>query len=403
MNTDADLLRRYVHERDEPAFAELVQRHLGLVYSVALRRVGGDAHLAEDVTQRVFAVLARKALTLVGRPTLSGWLYTTAHLTSAVVVRGERRRKVHESEAQLMQNTLSSSEPAADWTRLRPVIDDVMIALKEDDREAIALRFFEKRSFVEVGAALRVTEEAARKRVDRALEKLRTLLMQRGITSTTAALGIALPAFAAIDSPAGLGGKVARHALASAPAKPWFAPITQALWPAMAVLATGSLVLVAQQRANDALRAEIEARVSSKTALASLLAENQQLAKSIAAVSDFETRTDALKAPISDEEEKARFDAGLPTRSPIITVTAAGTLAWDDDTISPAEFDLRVDQLRIRQVRDPRVGITIRSLGDTALPQHAAALSFVFDRVRRAGIQNVSAVNTPKSQVGWWF
>ena len=119
MPTDADLLRRYVHNRDERAFTEVVQRHLGLVYSVALRRVGGDAHLAEDVTQRVFSVLARKAPVLVHRATLSGWLYTSTYLTSAAVVRGERRRKVHETEAQLMQSTLSSSEPPADWTRLR--------------------------------------------------------------------------------------------------------------------------------------------------------------------------------------------------------------------------------------------------------------------------------------------
>jgi RNA polymerase sigma factor (sigma-70 family) len=176
MNTDSELLRRYVEERSEPAFTEVVQRHVGLVYSVALRRVGGDAHLAEDVAQKVFCDLARKASALTGRPTLAGWLYASAHLASAAMVRSERRRKAREIEAHLMQTTLSSPESDAEWTRLRPVLDDAFVALKEEEREVIALRFFEKRSFAEIGATLRVTEEAARKRVDRVLDKLRAVL-----------------------------------------------------------------------------------------------------------------------------------------------------------------------------------------------------------------------------------
>ncbi len=134
MTADSDLLRRYVDEKSEAAFTELVQRHVGLVYSVALRRVGGDAHLAEDVAQKVFADLARKAATLRERPALGGWLYASAHLASAAVVRSERRRKERETAAQFMQATLSSSDAEPDWTRLGPVIDDVVVGLKDDDR-----------------------------------------------------------------------------------------------------------------------------------------------------------------------------------------------------------------------------------------------------------------------------
>src|SRR5204863_102047 len=120
------------------------------------------------------------------------------------VVRSERRRKAREIAAHDMQHTLSSTEPDPDWTQLRPEIDDAILQLEEADREAVVLRFFEKRRFTEVGAVLRVTEEAARKRVDRALEKLRAILLRRGVTSTAAALGIALTTIPSTSAPAGL-------------------------------------------------------------------------------------------------------------------------------------------------------------------------------------------------------
>lgn len=396
MNTDADLLRRYAHDRDEPAFTELVQRHLGLVYAVALRRVGGDAHLAEDVAQRVFAVLARKAPTLLGRPTLSGWLYTSAHLTSADVVRRERRRKAHETEAHLMQTTLSSSDPAADWTRLRPLIDDVIVALKEEDRAAIALRFFEKRSFAEVGAALCVTEEAARKRVDRALEKLRALLTQRGIASTTAALGLALPAFAAAEAPAGLGGKVARHALAGSPAEPLLTTLARTLWPAVAVLVVGSLAVVTQHRSNDALRAELVARVASESALATLRAENRQLARNIAAAPAPAAPAGGVGAyrPGLNAQwgRLPAIDAAKGRGGPTITVTASGTVAWDNNFVDMNEFKRRLAELH---AADPQAALHIRSMSRN----NRAALQYILDEARQAKIQIISE----ESLGGWWF
>lgn len=398
MNTDADLLRRYAHDRDEPAFTALVQRHLGLVYAVALRRVGGDAHLAEDVAQRVFSVLARKAGTLIGRPTLSGWLYTSAHLTSAAVVRGERRRKTHETEAHLMQTTLSASEQAADWTRLRPVIDDVIVALKEEDREAIALRFFEKRSFAEVGAALRVTEEAARKRVDRALEKLRTLLTQRGIASTTAALGLALPAFAAADSPPGLGAKVAGRAFASAHTPSVLTMIAHIVWPAAAVLVIGGVVVVSQRRTNDALRAELVATSTDKSARATLHRENEQLAKTIAAASAPASFPNWVGARVS--APNAQWGRRLPALSsedlaagPTVTLTAARTIVWNNTNVDLDEFKRRLNELH---ARNPQALLRVRSLS----PKDGAGFKYVLDEARQAKIQNISVENLDSS---WWF
>ncbi|MCX6951614.1 MAG: sigma-70 family RNA polymerase sigma factor [Verrucomicrobia bacterium] len=191
MNDDAELLRRHVDDRSEAAFAELVRRHLTLVYFAALRRTGGDRHLAEDVAQGVFTALARDAAALVQHPTLTGWLYTTTRRVAAKAVRTEQRRQAREQEAHLMSELANGPEVAADWERLRPVIDAALDELSDRDREAVLWRCWEGRAYADIGAALRVTEDAARMRVDRALERLRDVLAKRGVTSTGAALAAA--------------------------------------------------------------------------------------------------------------------------------------------------------------------------------------------------------------------
>src|SRR3954465_14768489 len=143
MIEDAALPRRYAAERSEEAFAELVRRRVNLVYSVALRQVGGDAHLAEDVTQRVFTDLARKARELAGHAVLSGWLYRSAQFAASDVVRAERRRRSREWEAHTMNET-SSAEGAVDWEKSRPLLDHILGDLSVEDRDALALRFFEE-------------------------------------------------------------------------------------------------------------------------------------------------------------------------------------------------------------------------------------------------------------------
>ena len=216
MNTDAELLSSYARENSEDAFAELVQRHVGLVYSTALRHLGGDAHGAEDVTQVVFAALARKAGSLSHHRALAGWLYLGAHHAAAQAVRTEQRRRAREQEAQTMHELTSPGSPPADWDRVRPVLDDALRELRDDDREAVLLRFFEQRPFDAIGAALHVTEDAARMRVARALDQLHTLLAKRGVTSTSSALAAVLANQAAATAPAGLAASVSGAALASA-------------------------------------------------------------------------------------------------------------------------------------------------------------------------------------------
>lgn len=212
MEDDIALLRRFSSERAEDAFAEIVRRHVNLVYFAALRQTGGDTTLAEDVTQTVFADLARKAGALLDRPVLTGWLYTSTRFAAAKARRSEWRRKNREQEAYFMQQ--SDTGNAAEWEQLRPVIDDALHRLDEHDREAVLLRFFEGKSFGEVGTALRLTEEAARKRVDRALDKLHTVLTHRGVTSTSAALGLTLANQAGAVAPAELAASATGAALA---------------------------------------------------------------------------------------------------------------------------------------------------------------------------------------------
>src|SRR5487761_2242430 len=174
--TDGELLRRFVRDQSEPAFAELVTRHVNLVHAAALRQVNGDAHLAEDVTQSVFADLARKAGQLLRHPSLTGWLYTSTRFVAANTRRTEQRRSVREQQAHAMNALLSLPEAQPDWSQLSPLLDEAMHRLDERERAAVLLRHFENRSYAEVGTKIGLTENAARMRVERALEKLHRIL-----------------------------------------------------------------------------------------------------------------------------------------------------------------------------------------------------------------------------------
>jgi RNA polymerase sigma factor (sigma-70 family) len=213
MTPDCELLRRYAGTRSEEAFAELVRRHVNLVYSAALRQVNGDAHLAQDVAQTVFTNLARKAAPLSRREVLTGWLYTSAHFAAAKIVRTENRRRDREEE--FMREPISETAPELDWEKLRPTLDEAMHELKEADREVILQRYFENRAFAEIGARCGLNENAARMRVERALGKLRAVFLRRGIAATTA-LASVISANAIQIAPAGLAATLTSASLAAA-------------------------------------------------------------------------------------------------------------------------------------------------------------------------------------------
>jgi len=213
MTPDSELLRRYAGTNSEEAFAELIRRHVNLVYSAALRQVNGDAHLAQDVAQTVFTDLARKADSLARHSTLTGWLYTSAHFAAAKIARTENRRR--DREENFMREPIPETAPEPDWEKLRPLLDQAMHELKEADREAILLRYFENRAFVEIGEKFGLNENAARMRVERALEKLRGFLASRGVT-TAATLASVISANAIQLAPANLAATLTTASLAGA-------------------------------------------------------------------------------------------------------------------------------------------------------------------------------------------
>ncbi len=214
--TDSDLLRRFAEEGREEAFAELVGRRIDLVYAAALRQVGGDAHRAQDIAQEVFIDLARKARSLGRHPSLLGWLYTSTHFAAVNVIRVEHRRKRREEEALAMHDIAGNDSANADWSQLQPVLDAAMHELDERERRVVLLRFFDRQSFAAIGAELGLTENAAQKSAERALDRLHALLAKRRVTSTASALGVALANQAVATAPAGLAASVTGTALAGA-------------------------------------------------------------------------------------------------------------------------------------------------------------------------------------------
>jgi RNA polymerase sigma factor (sigma-70 family) len=289
MTTDHELLRRYVEDRSEQAFAELVRHRIGLVHGIALRRVGGDVHLAHDVTQKVFVALARGATQLVQHPVLSGWFYITTRNAAAQAVRTERRRHNREQEASIMHETDSIGGSQPDWEKLRANLDEAMDQLSERDRSAVLLRFFEDRSFADVGARLRLTENAARMRVERALEKMHAILARRGVSSTATALGTLLAAQMGQAAPAGLAATVTTTALAGASISSGISAVTfmsitkLQIGIAITLVAAGIGGFVVQRHTNAGLRKQIARLTDQNQEVAALRSENLRLKQSVGA------------------------------------------------------------------------------------------------------------------------
>lgn len=198
--SDLDLLQAYIRTRSQEAFTALVQRHVDLVYSAALRQVR-STQLAEDVAQSVFIDLARRAHELRPGQPLAPWLFVVTRRTAIDTIRSEARRQAREQVAAELD---AMQTPSPTWLRVKDELDDALASLGESERAAILLRFFENRSFREVGTALSITEDTAQKRVSRALDRLRGLLVRRGVPVSAVALASDLSAQALHGAPAAL-------------------------------------------------------------------------------------------------------------------------------------------------------------------------------------------------------
>ncbi|HEX3731173.1 MAG TPA: sigma-70 family RNA polymerase sigma factor [Opitutaceae bacterium] len=217
--TDRELLRQYAEHGSQDAFRELVRLRIGFVLAAARRQTGGNAALAEEVTQSVFIDLARKAGGLGRHEALLGWLFTSTRFTATKAMRSERRRLAREHRAYLMNLSDQAAAPEVSPEAFRPLLDEALQQLSPGDRSALFLRFFGGCSLAEVGRALGTSEPAAQKKVERALGRLRNFMHRRGLVSTAAAFGAALAQeAAAAPAPPNLAAAVAGGALAAGPA-----------------------------------------------------------------------------------------------------------------------------------------------------------------------------------------
>jgi RNA polymerase sigma factor (sigma-70 family) len=397
MNDDAELLRRYVENRSEAAFAAVVQRHLPLVYATALRRVGNDAHLAQDVAQTVFADLARKAPSLKNHTSLAGWLYSSAQLASAAVVRRERRRKIRESNAYSIESMATEQTPETDWTKIRPVLDTAMAELRADDREAVLLRFFQQRSFAEVGAALRTSEEAARKRVDRALDKLRAVLAKYGVASTSAVLATALMA-AITPMPSALNATVTHAALQSAAVTSGsgiVAALKLAL-PIAAIVAAGTWLISGQHTTNSALRAQINELTAVQQSAFELRHENAALRRQLAEIQTLRREANTPPTPTSPVDGQSASEKRSPAT---VAVTEQGTIRWGKTYISLGQFLKELKSLRDVSPNDS--ALVIHSEGAKFAP-----FAYLVDEARKVGIDHVVVERDgpmdPNTNLSWF-
>ncbi len=280
MTDSQRLLAEYARTGSERAFQELVSRYINFVYSTALRLVGGDAHLAEDVAQTVFIGLAGMGRALSTDVMLGGWLHQHTYHVATKAVRAERRRRSREREAVEMNDL--HEEPGANLQQVAPILDEAIIQLGSEDRTAILLRFFEQRNFRSVGEALGSNEDAARMRVNRALEKLHALLKHRGVTLSVTVLGTVLSAEAVSAAPVGLATTISSMALASAAAGTgtalaglkFMAKTKLKLGLTTLVIAGAMTTLVIQNKSQTKLREENE---SFHQQIAQLRADNESL------------------------------------------------------------------------------------------------------------------------------
>jgi RNA polymerase sigma factor (sigma-70 family) len=372
MTEDHDLLRRFAVSGDEPAFAELVARKVNLVYSAALRLVHGNPHLAREVAQAVFLDLARKAASLSRHPSLAGWLHTSTRYAAAKIRRDRGRWLQRHEEISTMPDT-PAPEPA--WDQLGPMLDEALGELPRSDREVLLLRFFESRPFAEIGGRIGLSENSARMRSERALEKLRLILARRGVRSTSAALGLVLTQQAVSAAPAGLAATLANAAVAGAAQ----APAGLSLFLLMAKsklqiaafgllgLATLSALLLQSRTAAKLAVRDQELQKSSAT-LAALRSENRRLA------------ANAADSPAPGAEAAPTAGPRPATAAGPVSVSAAFTPANGVRFVTKLGDDPEMQRLTGLQQRasvERRYAALFEALGLTAEQREQAATLLV--------------------------
>jgi RNA polymerase sigma factor (sigma-70 family) len=350
MSDDMTLVREYAQSNSEQAFATLVSQHINLVCSVALRRVH-DPHLAEEITQAVFIVLARKAKSLSPKTILSGWLCRTARNVSANTLKIQRRRQLREQESH-MQSILNESDSDA-WSQIAPLLDEALNCLGEKEHDAVVLRFFDGKELKQVGAAMGTTEDAARMRVNRGVERLREFLTKKGVTLSATALTGAVAANSVQAAPAGLAGSVAGIALASAAASGGITATLVKLaattklklcFISVLALASATAPFVIQFHAQAKLREKEEWLRQQNDQLAQQVEDNQRLSNLLAG-----TKSSTLSTDQFSELLKLRGEVGrLRMRVQELAQSKRGTSTSGKELLTSPQklWAARLDQLK---------------------------------------------------------
>jgi RNA polymerase sigma factor (sigma-70 family) len=359
--SDAQLLLEYAERSEEAAFREIVQRHTDFVYSAALRQTESPEQ-ARDVTQSVFTDLARKAKALSEKlapeSSLAGWLYRSTRFAALKGLRSDRRRVAYERQA--MEHVATFAEPAPDWGNVRPLLDEAMTGLSDEERDALLLRFFKNNDFRTVGHALGISDDAAQKRVSRALEKLREQLSRRGIQTSAGALSVVITANAVQAAPVGLAAAVSSAALV--PAAGLTTGLTATKILAMTTLQK-TLITAAVAVAVGAGIYEGSQAARLRTTVETLRQQQAPLADQIAQLT--KARDDANNALAAAREENDRHRENSSDLAKLRAKLAQmendsrefsklkSTIADDKTLTSVVSWKQRVDQLRARLEQTP--------------------------------------------------
>jgi len=338
MMNDTELLRAYAETRSETAFAAFVERRVGFVYAVAARMAGGDAHTAQDVAQAVFVLVANNAASLARHKRFAGWLHTAARNVACKTVREASHRLACEQEAARMstiENGNAGENSVHDAERLRPLLDETLGALREGEREAVLLRFFEGKAFAEIGVAMEMSDDAAQKCVTRAVGKMRAAFAKRGVTSSAAALGALMSAEAAQAAPVGLAASVSAGALAAvAGASATGAGVTGAILAFMTSTKITAVALVAILIVASGVSYRVLSERASVASLARAWQENKDLAARLRAL---EKREEAAAtnapAPAPELTMRERGEAFMAAHPEVRTKLGAVRTAWAAERI----------------------------------------------------------------------
>lgn len=301
--SDAQLLREYAAEGLEAAFSEIVTRYTDLVYSAALRQVE-SCDLAVDIAQGVFLDLARKAGSvserLAAQASLAGWLHRSTRYAALNYLRDRRRRLTHETKA--MEQLLNDAAPSVDWQQIRPALDEALDSLGDEDREALLLRFFKNQDFRAVGLALGVSDDAAQKRVSRAVERLREFYSKRNVAIGASGLAVLISANAVQSAPAGLAAAISSAA----------ALVGTTVSTSTAVAATKAIAMTTVQKIviGAALTAAVGSGIYGARQSAQLREQNQTLAQQQAPLAEqvrqLQRERDEARDQLASLQEEAK-------------------------------------------------------------------------------------------------